>query len=232
MIYDTIKNDGAAVKPFTQKDVYAFYRKQKFGILNPAAKSLLSFFRRLTGTFSYEDQVNIACLCEVPKFFLNNGMMLPHPYGVTLSIDEIGCDCLIGQNVTIGSSGKDMSLDEYTKGHKPRIGNLVRVYPNAVISGEITIGDCVIITASSIITKNVPNKSIVYGVNQVKPLDAHHIAYLKSVLYHCDSVYKKVPGLMYKDDKMYINTGYLQKRDLLIKNIGTDKFPSILKELF
>lgn len=212
--------------------MYDFYCGQKLGIFNPIAKNILYFFNRLIGKFSNEDRINIACLCEPPKFFLNNGIMIPHAYGITLSIDEIGCDCLIGQNVTIGTNGKNIRFNGYTTNHKARIGNLVRIYANAVISGEIRIGDCVIVAASSVVTKDVPSKSIVYGNNQIKPLSAHHIEYLKSALYHCYSQYVKIPGLMYKDEKMYINTEYLRKRVLLIKSMETNAFSTLLNELF
>lgn len=232
MAYNAPKDSAPTLVPFTKKDMYAFYSKQKFGLLRPIVKHIISFFGRLIGVFSYQDRINIACYCDPPKFFINKGLQMSHPYGVTLSADEIGCDCVIGQNATIGTNGRNMRLEEYVKSPRPKIGNLVRIYPHAVISGEIKIGDCVIIAASSIVTKNIPNKSIVYGVNQIKSLDTHHVEYLKAALYFCCSVYKKVPGLMYKDNKMYINTEYLRKRTLLIKSLKEDTFSALLNELF
>lgn len=209
---------------FTKKNQSDFYRGKKFGIFYPIAKQLFYSFSRLCGNFSVEDQIKLTCMCEPPMFFLNYGLTIPHPYGITLSVDEIGCDVHVGQNVTIGTNS--------ATNNKPRIGNLVRLYSNAVISGEIKIGNCVIVAASSIVTKDVPDKSIVYGINKVMPLQERHIGFLKAVLHHCAVVYKIVPGLMYKDRKMYINTDYIKKRNLLLESLENSHFADLLTELF
>jgi serine acetyltransferase len=232
------ENTSQVLKPFTQKDISNFYRGTKLGRFNPIAKKMLYSFNRLFGKFSHEDRIRIACSCEPPMFFLRNGIMVPHPFGVSFSIDEVGCDCCIGQNVTIGSSGENMGINERTATHKPRIGNLVRVYSHAVIAGEINIGDCVIVSASSVVTQDVPSKSIVYGTNQIRPLKVggilNHVVVglLRVLFYNCVKFYIRVPGLMYKDEKMYINTEYLNKRNLLIESLETDDFPRLLDELF
>ncbi|EMP81351.1 transferase hexapeptide repeat protein [Leptospira santarosai str. CBC1531] len=221
------------LKLFTKKDEDAFFQMSQFGRFHSAIKQLYYFFKRLGGHYSYEDQIKFACMSELPMFFLNYGIMIAHAYGITLSVDEIGCDTSIGQNVTIGTNGKNLMPGENTVGHKPKIGNLVRIYAQAVISGEITIGDCVIVAASAVVTKNVPNKSIVFGNNQIKQLESHHFNYLRNILYSCVMhQYIKVPGLMYKNQKMYINSDYLLKRTLLIQNIETNRFPHLIQELF
>lgn len=219
-------------RQLSKQEIEYYCHKGKFGRLRPFMKKIYDTWGRIWGKFSYEDQLNIACKCEPPVFFLNNGIMIPHAYGITLSIDEIGCDVCIGQNVMIGTNAKNIGLGESTLNHKPRVGNLIRIYPNAIVSGEISIGDCVIIAAGAIATKHVPGKSVVYGNNQLKPLEEHHVNYLRHVLYHCQNEYVKIPGLMYKDEKMYINTDYLRKRELLLGKIRDKDFSRLLKELF
>ncbi len=73
----------------------------------PKANKVRFYFynmrNRLLGNVSKIDQLQIACYCEPPMYFLLHGVTIPHAYGITLSVDEIGADCLIGQNVTIGT---------------------------------------------------------------------------------------------------------------------------------
>jgi serine acetyltransferase len=146
--------------------------------------------------------------------------MIPHAYGITLSVDEIGADCCIGHNVTLGTNRRNMPVEEgYADGYKPRVGNLVNFYANAIISGEITIGDCVIIAANAFVDKDVPGMSIVYGHNQIKPLHNHHIRYLQSVLYHCINEYKLISGLTYRNGKLYIDTEYAARRASLTQEL-------------
>ncbi|MGE7634494.1 triple tyrosine motif-containing protein [Bacillus paramycoides] len=65
---------------------------------------------------------------------------------------KIGENCVIGQNVTIGS-----------KGSKSIIGNNVYIAPGSkCIGGEI--GDNVIVGANSVVTKDIPNNCVVAGV--------------------------------------------------------------------
>lgn len=64
------------------------------------------------------------------------------------------------------------------------------------------------------------------------PLKPHHINYLKNTLYHCIKRYVKVPGLMYKDQKTYVDTEYIRKRELLFKHLETNDFSGLIDELF
>lgn len=189
--------------------------EKRLGALYSPLFKIKSLLRRINGDFSKEDQLRLACMCEPPLYFLNRGIMIPHAYGITLSADEIGADVQLGQNVTIGTSGRDMSVTDYTTGHKPIIGNLVRFYSGCVVSGKIRIGNNVIVTANTVVDKDVPDNSIVYGINVVKPLQEHHKQYLKNQLWHCKNTYHLVPGLVYINQKMYIDRDYAAKRDML-----------------
>jgi len=68
---------------------------------------------------------------------------------------EIGDNCLIGQNVTIGRNFGDKRV--------PIIGNNVYIGAGSVVFGEIIIGDNVIIGSNSIVNKNIPSNTTVAG---------------------------------------------------------------------
>lgn len=71
------------------------------------------------------------------------------------SNSEIGNNCLIGQNVTIGRNFGDKKV--------PKIGNNVYIGAGSVIFGEINIGDNVIIGSNSVVNKNIESNTTVVG---------------------------------------------------------------------
>jgi acetyltransferase-like isoleucine patch superfamily enzyme len=172
---------------------------------------------RLGGHFSFEDQINISNYSELPMFFLKHGTMIPHPYGITLSVDRMGADCWIGQNITVGTSGKNMNVGDFTHGHRPILGNLVMIYPGSVISGRVNIGDMVIVAARTFVDKDIPSRSIVYGDNDIHPLSEHHYTRLADTLYHCIHIRDIVPGIVYHDGELLIDTVWRSDRDILLK---------------
>lgn len=74
----------------------------------------------------------------------------------------IGSNCNISQGVTIGVSG----LDE--RRGVPIIGNDVYIGANAVVAGKITVGNQVLIAASSLVNSDVNDHEVVMGVPAVK----------------------------------------------------------------
>lgn len=69
---------------------------------------------------------------------------------------EIGNDCTLAQNVTIGRN----------PGHDgvPRLGDRVYVGAGAVILGDIRVHDDAVIGANSVVNRDVPAGAIVAGV--------------------------------------------------------------------
>lgn len=87
------------------------------------------------------------------------GFYIGHFGNIIINDDaEIGENCNISQGVTIGVSGRGASRGA------PHIGNRVYIGANAVVAGKIEVGDDVVIAACSLVTRNVPNSSIVMGV--------------------------------------------------------------------
>ncbi|WP_270275992.1 serine O-acetyltransferase [Enterococcus casseliflavus] len=82
---------------------------------------------------------------------------------------EIGDNCWIYQNVTIGANTRYKN-NELDNTGAPKIGANTVVYSGAVIVGPINIGNDCVIGANCVITKDVPPFSIVSSSNMnVKP---------------------------------------------------------------
>ncbi len=86
---------------------------------------------------------------------LGGGLLLPHPNGVVIHPDaEIGPNCLLFQQVTIGSG----------TGGVPVVGGHVDVGAGAKLLGAITIGDHAKIGANAVVTRDVPARSTAVGI--------------------------------------------------------------------
>jgi serine O-acetyltransferase len=72
-----------------------------------------------------------------------------HHQGVVLGDHVvIGDDCLLRQNVTLGTQGRDTD--------QPRVGNGVQFGPGATVIGAVTIGDGARIGPGALVTTDVP----------------------------------------------------------------------------
>jgi serine O-acetyltransferase len=80
------------------------------------------------------------------------GLGLIHPMGIRIGAVEIGEDCLIFNDVTLGSG---------TAPGLPKIGNGVDIYVGARILGGVTIGDRSMIGANCVVMRDIPEGSIV-----------------------------------------------------------------------
>ena len=115
------------------------------GIIYIIVKLIL---KKMTVKYGYE-------ISEKTK--IGKGLALMHLGGIAINhLSEIGDNCTIYQGVTIGGAvGKRKGA--------PKIGNKVWIGPNAVVTGNITIGDNVLIAGNSFVNFDVPNNSIVLG---------------------------------------------------------------------
>ncbi|WP_283937743.1 serine O-acetyltransferase [Sphingomonas hankyongi] len=86
---------------------------------------------------------------------IGGGLLIPHPNGIVIHPDsEIGPNCLLFQQVTIGAAG----------GGIPRLGGHVDVGAGAKILGAVTIGDHAVIGANSVVLCDVPAGATAVGV--------------------------------------------------------------------
>jgi len=86
---------------------------------------------------------------------IGGGLLMPHPNGIVISPrTKIGVNCLIFQQVTLGSRG----------GGAPVIGGHVDIGAGAKILGNVIIGDHVKVGANAVVLHDVPSGSTVVGI--------------------------------------------------------------------
>lgn len=89
---------------------------------------------------------------------IGGGLQIWHGYGTVIVANKIGENFTAYQGVTIGRNSK-IGLEIDT----PSIGDNCTVYTNAVVAGNIFIGNNVSIGAGSIVMKNIAENSLVIG---------------------------------------------------------------------
>lgn len=78
---------------------------------------------------------------------IGGGLLMPHPHGIVIhQRAQIGCNCLIFQQVTIGATSKGI----------PSIGGHVDIGAGAKIIGPVHVGDHARIGANAVVREDVP----------------------------------------------------------------------------
>lgn len=93
-----------------------------------------------------------------PTNNIGGGLLLIHPYNITINSRSI-----IGEDFTIFKGATIGSIRSGQKKGTPHIGNRVTVCANAMVCGNITIGDDVLIAAGAYVNFDVPSNSVVIG---------------------------------------------------------------------
>lgn len=101
---------------------------------------------------------SIVCGVDIPlNCRIEGGLLLPHPNGIVLfPTAVIGPNCLIFQQVTIGTGGP--------KPGAPVLGGHVEVGAGAKILGGVTIGDHARIGANAVVLQDVPDGATAVGI--------------------------------------------------------------------
>lgn len=99
-----------------------------------------------------------AFYCYTASQNIGKGLILHHPFSTIILCRGIGENCMIWQNVTIGRSQIENTLN-----CTPLIGNNVKICAGATLVGPITVGDNVTIAAGAVVVKNVPSNCLVGG---------------------------------------------------------------------
>jgi serine O-acetyltransferase len=87
---------------------------------------------------------------------IGGGLLIPHPNGIVIHPDAIiGVNCLIFQQVTIGTRSGD---------GVPRIGDHVDIGAGAKILGPVEIGAHAKIGANAVIIKDVERGAVALGI--------------------------------------------------------------------
>lgn len=86
---------------------------------------------------------------------IGGGLLLPHPNGIVIHPDaEIGPNCLIFQQVTIGMG----------RGGVPKVGGHVDFGAGSKVLGAIAVGNHVVIGANAVVVKDVAAGSTMVGI--------------------------------------------------------------------
>lgn len=129
--------------------LYIFRKASKY-----RKKTLLGIFYRI---LLYHYQVKYGFQIY-PETNIGEGFYLGHWGTVIINPKvKIGKNCNIATGVTIGQTNRG------DKKGVPVLGNEVWVGTNAVIVGDIKIGNNVLIAPNSYVTRDVPDNSVVVG---------------------------------------------------------------------
>lgn len=94
-----------------------------------------------------------------PAAKIGRGLFIDHGMGVVIGeTTEIGDNCTLYQNVTLGGTGKD-----HGKRH-PTLGNNVLVGAGAKVLGPFTVGDNARVAAGAVVLDAVPPNATAVGV--------------------------------------------------------------------
>ena len=129
----------------------------------PLIPRLLSHFNRLATGIEIHPGAKIG-----KKVFIDHGM------GVVIGeTSEIGNNVTIYHNVTLGGIAPSINAnDQRNIKRHPTLEDNVVVGSGAQILGPITIGKNSLIGANAVVTKNVPEKSIMVGIPATRVGDA------------------------------------------------------------
>lgn len=98
------------------------------------------------------------------KLILHNGFFNEHVQVTAGDVTEIGDGCAVGRDVVIRSyDGHTISSDGYQIAKPITIGEHVWIGQGASILKGVRVGNGAIVAANAVVTKNVPDKSIVGG---------------------------------------------------------------------
>ena len=94
------------------------------------------------------------------RIFLNSGCKFQDQGGVV-----IGDDCLIGHNTVLATLNHDLAPSRRADMHPAPvvIGRNVWIGSNVTVLPGVTIGADAVVAAGSVVTKDVPEKSVVVG---------------------------------------------------------------------
>lgn len=113
-----------------------------------------------------------------PAAKIGRGLFIDHGMGVVIGeTAEIGDNCTLYQNVTLGGTGKD-----HGKRH-PTLGDNVMVGAGAKVLGPFKVGDNARVAAGAVVLDEVPPNATAVGVPaRVVRIDGKKVGYASSQL--------------------------------------------------
>ncbi len=116
--------------------------------------SIYPFAKFFLGRLTYKLGISI-----LPDTKIGSGFYIGHFGGIVVNGQSvIGKNCNISQGVTLGQANRGQN-----KGY-PTLGNDIYIGPGAKIVGSVKIGNNVAIGANCVVTKDIPDNSVVVGI--------------------------------------------------------------------
>ncbi|MEG1503638.1 MAG: serine acetyltransferase [Enterococcus sp.] len=108
--------------------------------------------------------------CEIQCEQIDRSVLFAHhARGCTIVAAKLSQGVVIYQNVTLGSNMRYNNIqNNWENMGSPILAENVIVADGAKILGPVTIGKNTVVGAGAIITKDIPENSIAFGVNQYK----------------------------------------------------------------
>ncbi len=92
-----------------------------------------------------------------PRAHIGPGLYINHFGNVIVGEVEIGSNCNLSHEVTLGNSGRG------NKRGLPILGDRVFIAPGAKVLGKICVGNDAVVGANAVVTKSVPDRAVMIG---------------------------------------------------------------------
>ena len=172
--YTDYSGKSALLMLLTQQGLWALFYYRIFNAVYVGSMPLIVKKMLLAIGVLFQKKAEIFTGITLPySAQIGEGLYLGHHSGIVINAAAIiGNHCNISQGVTIGVSGRG--------DHRgvPVIGNRVYIGVNAVVAGNINIGDGAVIAANSLVTKDVESGTTVMGVPASKVSDRDSKEYI------------------------------------------------------
>lgn len=148
--YDGLEGAGGFIRGLTDpgfRYTYLLRKVMRYKIISVRG----IFFRILKKLFTYSG-FNIDSKAKIGE-----GFSLYHRGTVYIGPIEIGKNCTVSHNVTIGRSLKGGKIG------RPTIGDNVWIGTGAVVVGKISIGNDVLIAPNAFVNIDIPDHALVIG---------------------------------------------------------------------
>ena len=134
--------------------VYRISHYLYYGVKFPLIRSGVRFFCQV----ARKRMEIVTGISLPPDCFIGEGLYVGHFGTIIVSTRAvIGNNCNLSQGVTLGYGGRG------ERGGFPTIGNRVYIAANAVVVGDITVGDDSVIGAGAVVTRSVAPRAVVVG---------------------------------------------------------------------
>lgn len=157
-----------------------------------------------------------------PGAKIGKGLFLDHGMGIVIGeTAEIGDNCTIYHNVTLGGTGH-----HHGKRH-PTIGNNVLIGAGAKLLGSFVVGDNALIGANSVVLTDIPSKATVVGVpGKVVRIDGRPITHATELDHAvtADPIEQELCKLMHRVMALEKNAGVQPLKQHLPTVCDPDKY--------